>query len=243
MESCLGFNVDCGTLVKGAGVTLMGFILFVGSVYLILTAVLGRWMGYLVLMVAFSGWMILLSAMWAFGFYSQGPDTPVNLGPRGAEPSWVPLLASTGETSDRHEAFGSYPGEPWKEPGQSNAAEVQSLTGIVTDFLADEANAELEIEATDARALTGVDFAVDNLRFATVEGNELAVAQAHFLDGGPLWTVSLEYDEGSVPKYSYMFLAGSVILFAVHLPLLDIAERKRKDFLTGGAAPPWYGPA
>ncbi|MGI8617392.1 MAG: hypothetical protein ACR2L4_11550, partial [Actinomycetota bacterium] len=90
MESCLGFNVDCGTLLKGAGVTLMGFILFVGSVYLILTAILGRWMGYLVLMVAFSGWMILLSAMWAFGFYSQGPDTPVNLGPRGAEPSWVP---------------------------------------------------------------------------------------------------------------------------------------------------------
>ena len=43
MESCLGFNVDCGTLVKGAGVTVMGFILFVGSVYLILTAVLGRW--------------------------------------------------------------------------------------------------------------------------------------------------------------------------------------------------------
>ena len=243
MESCLGFNVDCGTLVKGAGVTLMGFILFIGSVYLILTAVLGRWMGYLVLMVAFSGWMILLSAMWAFGFYSQGPDTPVNLGPRGAEPSWVPLLASTGETSDRHEAFGSYPGAPWEEPGQGNAGEVQSLSGIVTDFLAEEANAELEIEATDPRALTGVDFAVDDLRFATVEGEELAVAEAHFLDGGPLWTVSLEYDEGSVPKYSYMFLAGSVILFAVHLPLLDIAERKRKDFLTGGAAPPWYGPA
>jgi hypothetical protein len=243
MESCLGFNVDCGTLAKGVGVTLMGFILFIGSVYLILTAVLGRWMGYLVLMVAFSGWMILLSAMWAFGFYSQGPDTPVNLGPRGAEPSWVPLLASTGDTSDRHEAFRSYPGAPWEEPGQSNAAEVQSLTGIVTDFLAEEANAELEIEATDPRALTGVDFAVDDLRFATAGGDELAVAHAHFLDGGPLWTVSLEYDEGSVPKYSYMFLAGSVILFAVHLPLLDIAERKRKDFLTGGAAPPWYGPA
>jgi hypothetical protein len=55
--------------------------------------------------------------------------------------------------------------------------------------------------------------------------------------------VSLYHDEGSVPRYSYMFLAGSVILFAVHLPLLDIAERKRREFLTGGAAPPWYGPA
>jgi hypothetical protein len=243
METCLGFNVDCGTLAKGAGVVLMGFTLFVGSVYLILTAVLGRWMGYLVLMVAFSGWMIVLSALWTFGFYSQGPDTPVNLGPRGAEPSWVPLLASTGETSDRYERFRSYPGEPWKEPGTGDAAQVQSLTGIVTDFLAEEANRELEIEHTDPRALTGVDFAVDDLRFATAGNTQLAVVEAHFLDGGPLWTVSLYHDEGSVPRYSYMFLAGSVILFAVHLPLLDSAERKRKDFLTGGAAPPWYGPA
>lgn len=243
MDTCLGFNVDCGVLAKGAGVVLMAFTLFIGSVYLILTAVLGRWMGYLVVMVAFSGWMIVLSALWAFGFYSQGPDTPVNLGPRGAEPAWVPILASTGETSDRYEAFRSYPSEPWKEPEQGQTADVQSVNGIVTDFLAEEANMELEIPHTDPRAVTGVDFAVDDLHFATSGGARLAVAQAHFLDGGPLWTVSLYYDEGSVPKYSYMFLAGSVILFAVHLPLLDVAERKRKDFLTGGAAPPWYGPA
>lgn len=243
MESCLGFNVDCGTVAKGAGVVLMGFTVFVGSVYLVLTAVLGRWMGYLVVMVAFSGWMIVLSAMWAFGFYSQGPDTPVNLGPRGAEPAWVPLLASTGPTSDRYDAFRSYPDQPWKAPRKGDTALVQSVTGIVTDFLSDEANKELEIEHTDPRALTGVDFALDDLHFATAGDTQLAVAEAHFLDGGPLWTVSLYHDEGSVPKYSYMFLAGSVILFAVHLPLLDIAERKRKDFLTGGAAPPWYGPA
>jgi hypothetical protein len=243
MDTCLGFNVDCGVLAKGAGVVLMAFILFVGSVYLILTAVLGRWMGYLVVMVAFSGWMIVLSTLWAFGFYSQGPDTPVNLGPRGAEPAWVPILASTGETSDRYEAFRSYPSGPWTEPEQGQTADVQSVSGIVTDFLAEEANLELEIPDTDPTAVTGVDFAVDDLHFATAGGARLAVAQAHFLDGGPLWTVSLYYDEGSVPKYSYMFIAGSVILFAVHLPLLDVAERKRKDFLTGGAAPPWYGPA
>lgn len=244
METCLGFHVDCGTLAKGAGVVAMAFTLFVGSVYLLLTAVLGRWMGYLVLMVAFSGWMIMLSALWAFGFYSQGPDTPVNLGPRGAEPAWIPLLASTGETSGRYAEFRSYPNAPWETPkaGQ-DAAEVQSVTGIVSDFLAEEANAKLDIPDVDPTAVSGVDFAVDSISFADAGDTRIAVARAHFLEGGPLWTVSLYHDEGSVPKYSYMFLAGSVILFAVHLPLLDIAERKRKDFLTGGAAPPWYGPA
>jgi hypothetical protein len=244
MESCLGFNIDCGILVKGAGVVLMAFILFVGSIYLLLTAVLGRWMGYLVLMVAFSGWMIVLSALWAFGFYSQGEDTPVNLGPRGAEPAWIPLLASTADTSDRYEEFRSYPDGPWeRSTAGEQSAEVQSVTGIVSDFLAEHANEELEIPDVDPTAVTGVDFAVDSIHFANAGDTQLAVARAHFLEGGPLWTVSLYHDEGSVPRYSYMFLAGSVILFAIHLPLLDIAERKRKDFLTGGAAPPWYGPA
>jgi len=244
METCLGFHVDCGILARGAGVVLMGFTLFVGSVYLLLTAVLGRWMGYLVLMVSFSGWLIMLSSLWAFGFFSQGPDTPVNLGPRGAEPAWVPLLASTDSTSDLYEQFQAYPGAPWVQPkpGQK-AAEVQSVTGIVSDFLAEEANKELDIPDVDPTAVSGVDFAVDSIHFADAGDTQLAVARAHFLEGGPLWTVSLYHDEGSVPKYSYMFLVGSLILFAVHLPLLDRAERKRKDFLTGGTAPPWYGPA
>ena len=246
MESCLGFNIDCGTLAKGLGVTVMSFILFVGSVYLLLSAVLGRWMGYLVMMVTFAGWMAMLAALWAFGFYSQGPDTPVNLGPRGAEPAWVPLLASSGETSGEYEAFRSYPGGPWKEAeGAGLAASRQSVEGIVTAFLAERANEELGIEHTDATAVTPVDFTVDRISFTTAEDDRtpLAVAQAHFTEGGPLVTVSLYHDSGSVPRYSYMFLAGSVVLFAIHLPLLDIAERKRREFLTGGTAPAWYGPA
>src|SRR5918999_2074372 len=156
METCLGFEIDCGTMAKGAGVAITAFILFVGSVYLLLTAVLGRWMGYLVLMVAFSGWMIVLSALWAFGFYSQGEDTPVNLGPRGAEPAWIPLLASTADTSDRYEAFASYPGGPWKEPAEGElSSSVQAVSGVVTDFLAEQANEELGVEETDPTAIAG----------------------------------------------------------------------------------------
>ena len=37
--------------------------------------------------------------------------------------------------------------------------------------------------------------------------------------------------------------SGSLVLFLIHLPFLDRAERKRKAILTGGTAPPWYGPA
>jgi hypothetical protein len=66
---------------------------------------------------------------------------------------------------------------------------------------------------------------------------------AFFNGGGPLTTITLYHNSGSVQRYSLMFLGGSLLLFALHLPLLDRAEKKRKAFLTGGTAPPWYGPA
>ena len=53
----------------------------------------------------------------------------------------------------------------------------------------------------------------------------------------------MRHDSGSVNRYSWMFLIGSVVGLAIHLPLLDLAERRRKEVLTGGTAPPWYGPA
>jgi hypothetical protein len=245
-HSCLGFAVECGTLWKGAGVTIMGFTLFIFSTYLLLTAIFGRWLGFLVLMVSFAGWMTLHSALWLFGFWSQGLETPTNLGPRGSEPSWVAVEAAVDETSDRYEAYSTWPGDPWAVPDETDTAQtadVQSASGAVTAFLAEQTNEELGIAETEPTAIQGSQFAIDSIRFAEDGGTKLAVVQSHFTGGGPLWTVSLYYDSGSVPRYSYMFLAGSIVLFLAFLPLLDRAERKRKEFLTGGGAPAWYGPA
>ena len=53
VHTCLGFHIECGTMFKGAGVVIMAFTLFVGSVYLMLSFVFGKWMGYLILAVCF----------------------------------------------------------------------------------------------------------------------------------------------------------------------------------------------
>ncbi|HEX7246863.1 MAG TPA: hypothetical protein VF351_02050 [Actinomycetota bacterium] len=241
-HSCLGFTIECATLWKGAGVTIMGFTLFIFSTMLMLSAIFGRWLGFLVLMVSLSGWMVLQSALWLFGFWSQGLETPTNLGPRGAEPAWIALEAAVDETSDRYETFTSWPEDPW-EVAESSNADVQSAGGAVTSFLAEKTNEELGIEETAPTAIQGSQFAIDSISFARDGDTKLAVIQSHYTGGGPLWTVSLYYDTGSVPRYSYMFLGGSIVLFVAFLPLLDRAERKRKEFLTGGGAPAWYGPA
>jgi hypothetical protein len=261
--SCLGFAIECDTLWKGLGVTIAGVILFIGSVYILLAAVFGRWMGYVVLMIGLSGWMILQSALWLFGFWSQGLETPTNLGPRGAEPAWLVLEAGLEASADRYTStFEAFPSDPWQPvnldeeaveeaapaegdaaEGEDEAADIQQVTGAATSFLADHANEELGVEPETAEAVTPTQFTVDSIAFARDGETRLAIARAHFNGGGPLTTVTMYFDTGSVPRYSYMFLAGSIVVFALHLPLLDRAERQRKEFLTGGAAPPWYGPA
>ncbi|TMK37805.1 MAG: hypothetical protein E6G58_00535 [Actinobacteria bacterium] len=245
-DTCLGFNVACGTLFKGGGVVLAGFILFVGSVYVLLAAVFGRWMGYLVLMIAFSGWMIIQSSIWMFGFWSQGPDTKTNLGPRGSEPAWQVIDAGLSPGAETYTEFSQYPNPPtWSPPNAvTQAADIQSVQGAATSFLANQANATLGRAATALDAIQTTQFAVDSLEFAKAgNGTPIAVVQAHFIGGGPETVLSMKYNQGSVPRYSLMFLVGSILLFAIHLPLLDRAERSRKAFLTGGSAPPWYGPA
>lgn len=244
-ETCIGFEIPCDTLLKGGLTTIMGFILFVGSVLLLLAAVFGRRMGYLVLAVGFFGWMILLSALWTFGFYSQGPDTPVNLGPRGAEPTWVVESVGT-DPEPVYEAFATYPdGEAWRIPGSNDndTSSLQSVTTAAQGFLADQTNEDLGLEIHDPGAVQTTDFAIEDVRFATDGDVSLAAAQGYFTGGGPKVTLYMRHDSGSVNRYSWMFLIGSVVGFAIHVPLLDRAERTRKEILTGGTAPPWFGPA
>jgi hypothetical protein len=216
-------------------------------VYVLLAAVFGRYLGYLVLMVALSGWLILQAGLWVFGFWAQGPDTPTNLGPRGSEEAWLVVSAGLSADNDLSSTFESYPAAPWKPADLTDpegSADAQSVQSAATAFLAEQSNEELGIPHEDLTAITSTQFRVDSTSFATADdGTRLAVVTAFFTGGGPHTTVSLYHDGGSVPRYSWMFLIGAIILFAVHLPLLDRAERKRKAFLTGGTAPAWYGPA
>lgn len=244
-HSCLGFHIECGTLFKGAGVTVMAFTLFLGSVYLMLSLVFGKWMGYLVLAVCFSGWMIIQSSLWLFGFWAGGPTTLTNLGPRGHEPAWVVVDASLSVSSTRFDTFAKYPGAPWAPPNDGQASSTQSVQSAAQTFLALQANQQLDIDPLATDAIVGTQFTVDRVSFATAEDGKtpLSVVQAHFAGGGPLTTLAMYHDSGSIPRYTLMFMAVSILLFLIHLPLLDRAEKQRKAFLTGGSAPAWYGPA
>jgi hypothetical protein len=245
-QSCLTFAVECGTVLKGIGVVAASFVLFIGSVYVLLSAIFGRWMGYLVLMVCFAGWMIIQSSLWSFGLFSQGPETKAFLGPRGAEPGWVVSDAGLTAGRERFAELAAYP-EGFSTPDltdEAAAEEALAAEGAATTYLMTEANITLDRDPFALDAVSAAQFTVDTTSFGSAaDGTKLAVIEAHYTPGGPKTVLSMYYDAGSTSIYSYLFLAASVLLFAIHLPLLDRAEKKRKEFLIGGTQPAWYGPA
>jgi hypothetical protein len=230
------------TFGKGIIVTICAFLLFVGSVYIFLAAIYGRRMGYFVLMVGFFGWMIVLSTLWVVG---SGPlkvsgesATLPNLGPRGTEPHWRVIAAGPGEEKTSYPLTSEYPGPGW-EVATSNEPNVNTLISAIQDYLASRAalrpNPGVEIQPEQ--------FVVQNVSFAVTGDTGMGAAEAYFSSGGPAITVFAVFDKGNVPVYSWAFLLASLVGFAIHLPFLDRLERSRKEILTGGTAPPWYGPA
>jgi hypothetical protein len=260
VSDALAISINGPVFLKGTLAVIIGIVLFVGSVYLLLAAVFGVRMGYLVLAVALFGWMILLSALWTFG----APGTLKNLGPRptgegaGAAPHWEPFGSGVEAASPRYPVVEQYPFGSWEEPTGEAVAEVEPARGALQEFLAEKANAQLGIEVPrhipeiagggpppefEQEPVTPEEFVVTNIRFATVDDTRLVGGQAYFNQGGPEVLVFAYFDNGNVPVYSWVALGISIVGFLVHLPFLDRAERKRKDVLTGGTAPPFTGPA
>jgi hypothetical protein len=220
---------------KGVGVTVVAAILFIGSVYMLLAAVFGLRMGYLVLAVSLFGWMLILSALWVFG----APGTLPNLGPRGTEAHWEVFAAGTGTVESRFPQTAKYPDLPWSPPNEVSAPSVDAVQTAIQNFLADRASRQLDMEVEFS------EFEVEDVAFTNADGGEthLGAGRGFFAGGGPAITVFVLYDKGNVNVYSWSFFGASLVGFAVHLPFLDRAEKRRKAILTGGTAPPWYGPA
>ena len=134
------------TFGKGILVVVCAIILFVGSVYVLLTAVFGLRMGYLVLAVSFFGWMAIFSLIWTLG---QPPilglrGTPANEGPRGTEPHWQIFAAGTDALATKYPETASYPASPWRAPTAANKSSVDTTRTAVQKYLVAQASLQLE---------------------------------------------------------------------------------------------------
>jgi hypothetical protein len=238
----------------GALAVLCGFVLFAGSGYVLLSGVLGARMAYLVEATAFFAFLALLSSLWTFGFWAGGPDTQANQGPRGTEPGWVVVESGVDVSSAEYPEAALYPGEPWKEPNEGQLASVDPLAASMREYAAAQANeqAGIEVQAEIPKWAGGqgepeyelgkqpylpTDFVVQNVRFATQGDTSLGAGEVHYKFGGPLLTTVARHDPGHPGIWSWVFLIGSLMGFAIHVPFLDKEEKRRKGIITSAPAP------
>ncbi|HEY1330446.1 MAG TPA: hypothetical protein VGH10_03100 [Actinomycetota bacterium] len=243
------------TFTKGVLATIAAFVLFIGSVYVLTSAIFGRRMGLAVLSTAFFSWMIILSLLWVAGVPGSNPR---NLGPRGTEAHWQVFAAGAGAQKTQYPVTGQYP-DHWRNPTtcppptgeivstepsacHNTASSVQAVVPAIQTYLAAQAQAQLASQGQNV-TIDPTTFSVTNVQFSESGSTFLAVGRGFDASGGPAVTVFVYHDKGNVPVYSWGFLLASALGFAISVPFLDRAERSRKAILTGGTAPPWYGPA
>lgn len=211
----------------GLAAIILAVISFYGTTYLVIALNVGWRFGYWVSSACFGALMVLLSIFWVVN--------PV--GPRGAEPVWLPLAAerdAVAQASYGEQRFttpGQFPQGSWEEPGEDDTALSESLSSAVTtcistdpDSLAEnlkepcEAAQGLMPASEDIPVLEGTPVSVqpevEELRFTEESGAQLGMARIVPITHDP--RVADDPEAGEAMGESFVLLAiydkGSIVL-------------------------------
>jgi hypothetical protein len=230
--------------VKGAVLVLTAFLLLPGSVWMLLSANFGALKGYLIAATAFFGFLIMLSATWSFGL----PGTPALTGPVGKQPSFIQFTANDPAAAryDRVKAFMGNASNGWQPaPAETEGGAKLSATdeklkadldtakqAALSDFIAErnkdvkDSSKELDVVNTDTKVFyTTQD---GTLVAAVVISPKAPPANSGLVKPNFSPVAVFAYQDPGAPALpSYLFLAGSTVLFALHAWLLSVVERRR----------------
>ena len=233
-----------------AGVLLTAITVFMGTIFVLLTGILGPRKAYLVQATALSGFVIILSLMWLAG----APGTVPGTGPRGTEPTWIPFIADSEQGHEFTRELDTFP-QDWDKAGKQYAGgidsggEIDNVRGILTAALATRAKAQ-GLQATDP---ADWNFLAEGRKPSSPDEEALPVATVRFLQRGtpllfgitipgtakhPAVTVFAFRDKGQIFKPSAMFLGVSVVMFALHLALLAREDERDKRLERASATSP-----
>ncbi len=225
----------------GAIVVIIGLTFLIGSIYILLLGIYGGKQAYLVLMTGLFIWLSLLSAIWLFG----APGTKPGTGPRGSEPGWVPFLGTSLQAAD-FPVIRRFPAG-WEAPGKmyegkiDSRGEVENLKAAWAEALAARARSQGLQEGTEAGdydfRLTAIPASEDEAKLPRGEvffvrsgsrllsGLRIEPTAAH-----PEITAFAYRDTGKVYSYAAVFLAVSILGFALHVAMLARMERRQLFF-------------
>jgi hypothetical protein len=217
--------------VTGMGATIAAIVVFCGSVWLLLTVVLGARLAYFVTASITLAFLLMMGAVWSF----------VQLGPVGDLPSFSPEAVGEGGEVD-FGAAGAFPNEPWRVPDEDD--DTESTQKSEAESAATEAVAEA-VAAGDVESISSPDDATslsDSTRLLEQDGVTYAgvIVQEQQTGGGQQEPeldpaaegnvlVILQYDPGNPLGLARSITIGTFIALVVHLFGLSRSERKVRE--------------
>ena len=216
--------------VTGLGVTISAFVVFCGSVWLLLTVVLGARLAYFVTASITLAFILMMGVVWSF----------VQLGPVGDLPSFSAEAVGEGGDVD-FGAAGSFPDEPWRVPDEDD--DTESTQKSEAESAATDAVAEA-ISAGDVTSIENPDQATalsdatrlleqDGVTYAgvivqqTTTGGDQEPELDPAAEGNVL--VVLQYDPGNPLGLARSITIGVFVLLVAHLVGLSRSERKVRE--------------
>lgn len=235
-------------------VVLTAAVIFMGTIYFLLTTIFGWRRAFHISMVSLMGFMIILSLVWLVG----APGTVPGTGPRGREPTWVPFLADSEFGADFRDAIADFP-DGWDAPGKryfgnndaentgaiDASGEIDTIKGLLQPALAGYGQQQgfpsekpvdydfrIPLSPEAEAKLTAEEKAIPVavVRFKDVGGGELLVGVRVPGVAGkhPEITAFAFRDKGAIFLPSLYFLVASIFLFSLHLWLLARDEIKQR---------------
>jgi hypothetical protein len=217
--------------VTGMGATISAIVVFCGSVWLLLTLVLGARLAYFVTASVTLAFLLMMGVVWSF----------VQLGPVGDLPSFSPEAIGEGGEVD-FGAAGAFPDEPWRVPDEDD--DTESTQKAEAESAAAEAVAEA-VSAGDVESISSPDDATslsDSTRLLEQDGVTYAgvIVQEPETGGGQQEPeldpaaegnvlVILQYDPGNPLGLARSITIGIFIVLVVHLFGLSRSERKVRE--------------
>ncbi len=206
------------TFAAGSAAFISSIIVFVGSVFLLMSLVMGARLAYMITASVTLSFTLMMALVWSYG-------TP--LGPVGDLPEWNPVDISTDLASLGFEASAEYPDGDWEVPEEGDAA-ASDLESSSTDYVA-TAIEDGTISDYEDPSLVGVVAESTRLleRGGTLYGMiALEGLEATEGEGGPPIYIVMDYDPGNPSGPARMIAAGTFVLLAGHLVLLSRMEKR-----------------
>lgn len=219
------------TFVTGVGAVAAAILVFCGSIWLLLSFVLGPRLAYFITASVTLGFVLIMGLVWS----------QVQLGPVGQLPEWVPVAIGEDPSEVDFDGADEYPDAPWQavdEDDQAESTQASELESDATKFLEDAINegdvtlvpvvAQARVKEDSTRLLErgGTEFGALLLEPVPLTEEE-EEAGVELPEGEVL--VVMSYDPGDPLGKARAITAGIFVLFVAHLFGLNRVEKRSRS--------------